>query len=77
MMGGTRSRTPTAGRGLQKLDFYGRKKGKAAPIAKPSKLPKQDSKIKRDCCYPLMDSIALEIRAHLEEAKGEITVLQR
>ena len=24
-----------------------------------------------------MDSIALEIRAHLEEAKGEITVLQR
>ena len=27
--------------------------------------------------YPLVDSIALEIRTHLEDAKDEMTVLQR
>ena len=66
-------------RSLNKLDFYGRKKGKQHRSSANSIQVQGDAESVNIAQpqYPLVDSIALEIRTHLEDAKDEMTVLQR
>ena len=80
---GPRSRTPTNQQSLSRLDFYGRKTN---PIKRGSvgrqlgegiTAGQKSGNQGQYVGTPLMDSIMLEIRTHLEEAKQEITILQR
>ena len=71
-------------RSLDKLDFYGKKRPqrvKQRPqINRQQFFDTEASYQSRENAYvgtPLMDSIMLEIRTHLEEAKEDITILQR
>ena len=77
--GKVRYSTPVGGRSLNRLDAFGRKSTKPK---KANNLITGDAKpmveiedYRANNAYPIMDSIGLEIRTHLEEAKQEITIL--
>ena len=86
---GPRSRTPNGMRSIDKLDFYGRKQGGGGaakmriPNAKQSVISSHQGNgssskmMYHESGTPLMENIQLEIRSHMEDAKHEITILQR
>lgn len=75
---GTRSRTPSGVKSLDRLDAFGRKSQVPKRLRRTNVEMREvdQNPVHNYNGTPLMDTILLEIRTHVDEAKEEITILQ-